>query len=59
MEFIKIATVIIVGAILLLEWLSNLASDWKNFTKGEMFMYFIIEPFCLFGMVLIAMELWG
>lgn len=59
MEFIKSATIIILGAILLIEWLNNLMSDWKDFTKGEIFVYFIVEPFCLIGLVLIAMDLWG
>lgn len=59
MEFIKITTMIIIGVSLLVDWLSTLAQKWDTLTKGEIFYSFVVEPFCIIGMVLIAMELWG
>lgn len=59
MEFMKIATVTTIGIIMLLDWLTTLAKQWDTLTKGEMFCSFVVEPFCLIGLVLIAMELWG
>ena len=59
MEFMKISTVIIIGVIMLVDWLSTLAKKWDTLKKGEMFCSFVVEPFCLIGLVLIAMDLWG
>lgn len=58
MEFMKIATAIIVGIYILLDWLLTISKNFENFTQKDYIKCFI-EPFCLIGMVLIAMELWG
>ena len=58
MEFMKIATAIIVGIYILLDWLLTISKNFEVFTRKDYIKCFI-EPFCLIGMVLIAMELWG
>ena len=59
MEFMKIATMTIIGVVILLDWLTTLAKKWDNLKKSEMFCAFVVEPFCIIGLVLIAMDLWG
>lgn len=58
MEFMKIATAIIVGIYILLDWLLTISKNFENFTRKD-YIKCCIEPFCLIGMVLIAMDLWG
>ena len=49
----------IIGVVILLDWLTTLAKKWDNLKKSEMFCAFVVEPFCIIGLVLIAMDLWG
>jgi len=58
MEFMKIATAIIVGIYILLDWLFTISKNFEDFSRKDYLKCFI-EPFCLIGIVLIAMELWG
>jgi hypothetical protein len=58
MEFMKIASAIIIGVGMLLDLMMLLMKDWEKFTKWEWVKIFL-EPFCFFGGLMICMELWG
>ena len=58
MEFMKIATIIIVGVNILLDWLLTISKNFEDF-KREDYIKCFMNPFYLIGFVLIAMELWG
>ena len=58
MEFMKITSLIIVGIYLVLDWLFVLSSNWDKYTRRDWVKCFV-EPFCIIGLVLVAIELWG
>lgn len=58
MEFMKIASAIIIGGFLVVDWLSTLTKDWESLSLKDWIRCFI-EPFCLIGGVMICMEIWG
>lgn len=58
MEFMKIATLVIIAIFLILDWLSTLSKKWETYTKTD-WLKCIVEPFCLIGSAIVSMELWG